>query len=67
MPPVHTCGAPLSTAGKNEYWATSGQAIGSAVEVILPVIAPDPQVGCWLSIRAATPATWGDAIEVPCW
>ena len=66
MPPVHTWGAPLSVAGKNAYWAGSGQAIGSAVEVILPVIAPNPHVGCWLAIRAARPATCGDAIDVPC-
>jgi len=57
VPPVHTWGAPPSTAGKKAYCAVSGQAIGSAVEVILALMAPDDQVGCWLATKAATPAT----------
>src|SRR5258708_29226286 len=64
-PPWHTCGAPLSTAGKGAYIPMSGHAIGSAVFCSCAVTAPT-LVTPLLTISATTPATSGEAIEVPC-
>lgn len=48
-----------------ERWV-GGQAIGTAVDVSIPPIAPGRMWPNSLAINAATPATCGPAIDVPC-
>ena len=69
VPPVQTCGAPFETEGngaKSASTAAPGHATGSAVPSRIACTRPGAILPYQLFTSAATPATCGDAIDVPC-